>query len=96
MSIMSREMKDGRFARQANRFTDRIGTAEFPAEAGRYQLYASPACPWAHRALIVRNLLGLETTIGLTVVDPIRDVRGWRFGLSPEGRDPVTPDISWT
>jgi glutathionyl-hydroquinone reductase len=67
MSIMSREMRDGRFVRQANRFTDRIGTEEFPAEAGRYQLYASPACPWAHRALIVRNLLGLETTIGLTI-----------------------------
>jgi putative glutathione S-transferase len=83
-------MKDGRFVRQANRFTDRIGTDEFPAEAGRYRLYASLACPWAHRALIVRGLLGLEDTIGVTIVDPIRDERGWRFTLSPDDRDPST------
>jgi len=89
-NIMSREMKDGRFVRQPNRFTGRIGTDEFPAEAGRYQLYASLACPWAHRALIVRGLLGLEDTLGVTIVDPIRDERGWRFTLSPDDRDPVT------
>ena len=88
--IMSREMENGRFVRQANRFTGRIGTEEFPAEAGRYRLYASLACPWAHRALIVRRLLGLEDVIGVTIVDPIRDERGWRFTLSPDGRDPVT------
>jgi putative glutathione S-transferase len=75
---MTREMKDGRFVRQPNRFTDRIGTDEFPAESGRYQLYASLACPWAHRSLIVRRLLGLEDAIGVTIVDPIRDERGWR------------------
>ncbi|HEY0539272.1 MAG TPA: glutathione S-transferase family protein [Actinoallomurus sp.] len=89
-SIVNREMKDGRFVRQANRFTDRIGTEEFPAEAGRYRLYASLACPWAHRALIVRRLLGLEDTIGVTILDPIRDERGWRFTLSPDDRDPIT------
>jgi glutathionyl-hydroquinone reductase len=89
-NIMTREMKDGRFVRQPNRFTDRIGTGEFPAAAGRYQLYASLACPWAHRSLIVRGLLGLEDTIGVTIVDPIRDERGWRFTLSPGDRDPVT------
>ena len=90
VNSMIREMKDGRFVRQANRFTDRIGSREFPAEAGRYRLYASLACPWAHRALIVRRLLGLEDAIGVTIVDPIRDERGWRFTLSPDGRDPVT------
>jgi putative glutathione S-transferase len=89
-NIMTREMKDGRFVRQPNRFTDRIGTDEFPAESGRYQLYASLACPWAHRSLIVRRLLGLEDTLGVTIVDPIRDERGWRFTLSPDDRDPVT------
>ncbi|MQA86507.1 MAG: glutathione S-transferase family protein [Streptosporangiales bacterium] len=84
---------DGRFVRQRNRFTDRIttdGSSGFPAEPGRYQLYVSLACPWAQRSLIVRRLLGLEDTIGVTVVDPIRDERGWRFTLSPGGRDPVT------
>lgn len=90
----TREMSDGgRFVRQGNRFTDRItadGSSGFPAQAGRYQLYASLACPWAQRSLIVRRLLGLEDTIGVTIVDPIRDERGWRFTTSPGGRDPVT------
>ncbi|MGH3321359.1 MAG: glutathione S-transferase family protein [Streptosporangiaceae bacterium] len=83
----------GRFVRQRNRFTERItadGSSGFPAEAGRYQLYASYSCPWAQRSLIVRRLLGLEDVVGLTIVDPIRDERGWRFTLSPDGRDPVT------
>ncbi|WP_233358560.1 glutathione S-transferase family protein [Thermomonospora amylolytica] len=79
----------GRFVRQANRFTDRItadGAGGFPAEPGRYRLYVSYACPWAHRTLIVRHLLGLQDVIGVTVVDPIRDERGWRV----PGGDPVT------
>ncbi|MEZ5100797.1 MAG: glutathione S-transferase family protein [Thermoleophilia bacterium] len=47
--------------------------------AGRYHLYVSLACPWAHRTLIVRRLKRLEDAIGVTVVDPVRDGRGWRF-----------------
>jgi len=49
----------------------------------------SLACPWAHRSVIVRRLLGLEDAISLAVVDPIRDEGGWRFTLDPGGRDPV-------
>jgi putative glutathione S-transferase len=49
----------------------------------------SKACPWAHRAVIVRGLLGLDEVISLGTVDPIRDERGWRFTLDPDGRDPV-------
>ena len=49
------------------------------AETGRYHLYVSYACPWAHRIIIVRRLKGLEDVIGMTVVDPIRDERGWAF-----------------
>ncbi|HYA50532.1 MAG TPA: glutathione S-transferase family protein, partial [Streptosporangiaceae bacterium] len=66
------------------------GSTGYAAEAGRYQLYASLACPWSHRALIVRALLGLEQVIGLTLTDPIRDERGWRFPASNGGFDPVT------
>ncbi|WP_433477615.1 glutathione S-transferase family protein [Spirillospora sp. CA-142024] len=83
------EVEGGRFVRQANRFTERItadGSSGLPAEPGRYRLLVSYACPWAHRTLIVRRLLGLEDAIGVAVVDPIRDERGWRF---PD-RDPVT------
>ncbi|MCZ4123558.1 glutathione S-transferase family protein [Streptomyces sp. H39-S7] len=82
----------GEFTRQANRFTDRItadGSSGRTAEAGRYRLVVSLACPWAHRAIIVRRLLGLEDTISLGVVDPIRDERGWRFTLDEGDRDPV-------
>jgi putative glutathione S-transferase len=49
----------------------------------------SLACPWAHRSVIARRLLGLEDAISLAVVDPIRDERGWRFTGDPDGRDPV-------
>ncbi|HEY8374394.1 MAG TPA: glutathione S-transferase family protein [Pseudonocardiaceae bacterium] len=82
----------GEFVRQPNRFTDRItadGSSGWPVEPGRYRLVVSLACPWAHRSIIVRRLLGLEDVLSLAVVDPIRDERGWRFGLDPGGRDPV-------
>ena len=68
----------------------RDGSTGYAVEAGRYQLYASLACPWSQRALIVRELLGLERVIGLTLTDPIRDERGWRFPATTGGLDPVT------
>jgi glutathionyl-hydroquinone reductase len=73
---------DGEFARQEDAFRDFIsadGATSYPAEAGRYHLYISLACPWASRTLIVRNLLGLQEIIGVTVVDPVRDELGWAF-----------------
>ncbi|HYO55643.1 glutathione S-transferase family protein [Archangium sp.] len=83
----------GAFVRQAYTIRDRItadGSSGFPAVAGRYHLYVSLACPWAHRALIVRRLLGLEEVISMSVVDPIRDERGWAFRDGPGcSRDPV-------
>jgi len=72
----------GRFVRQASRFRDRVtadGSSGFPAAPGRYHLYVSYACPWAHRAIIVRRLKRLETVITMSVVDPVRDERGWAF-----------------
>jgi len=83
---------DGAFVRQKYSIRGRItadGSSGFPAEAGRYHLYVSLACPWAHRAIIVRRLLGLEDVISMSVVDPIRDERGWAFregrGHGPDG-----------
>src|SRR3954462_1759061 len=73
---------DGAFVRQRYAFRDRItadGSSGFPAEAGRYPPYVSLACPWAHRAVIVRGLLGLEDVISMSVVDPFRDEKGWAF-----------------
>jgi putative glutathione S-transferase len=83
----------GGFVRHEGSFTGRIssdGSSGFLAEPARYQLYACLACPWSHRALIVRRLLGLEQVIGLTLTDPIRDEHGWRFPDSHGGRDPLT------
>jgi len=72
----------GRFVRQQSAFRDHVsadGSSAFPAEAGRYHLYVSLACPWASRAIIYRKLKGLEEAIPMTVVDPVRDAKGWRF-----------------
>ena len=73
---------EGEFERQEDAFRELVstdGSTPYPAVAGRYHLYVSLACPWATRTLIVRKLLGLEKAIGLTVVDPVRDERGWAF-----------------
>jgi putative glutathione S-transferase len=66
------------------------GSSDFKAEPGRYHLYVSYACPWAQRTLIVRQLLGLEKVISASIVDPVRDERGWAFREGPgHGPDPV-------
>jgi glutathionyl-hydroquinone reductase len=83
----------GAFVRQEYSIRDRItadGSSGFKAEPDRYHLYVSYACPWAHRAIIVRRVLGLEDTVSLSAVDPIRDERGWAFRDGPGfSRDPV-------
>lgn len=85
------ESTGGRFVRQESRFRDWIradGSTPFAPEAGRYHLYVSLACPWAHRTLIFRRLEGLEDAITVSVVDPHMGVEGWVFGDSPG----ATPD----
>jgi putative glutathione S-transferase len=83
----------GRFVRQQSRFREWVtadGTSPYPAESGRYHLYVSYACPWAHRTIIVRRLKGLEGVIGMSAVDPVRDERGWAFTDERRcGPDPV-------
>ncbi|QWU17728.1 putative glutathione S-transferase [Paenibacillus sophorae] len=87
-------VRDGSFIRQQNRFTSVFGEGpgELAVQAGRYRLIWSAACPWAHRAVIVRRLLGLEDAIGLGTVDPIRPNlphTDWAFTLDEGGVDPV-------
>jgi len=74
----------GRFVRQSSAFRGTIAPGtDHPPQAGRYHLYVSLACPWAHRAVIARQLKGLTHVVGMTVVDPIRDERGWAFRDGP-------------
>lgn len=76
----------GEFTRQADLFRNQVtadGSSGYPSAAGRYHLYVSWACPWAHRTIIVRRLKKLEDVVGMTVVDPIRDERGWAFREGP-------------
>lgn len=78
----------GRFKRTPSSFRDWVtddgaagatGKAGFKAESGRYHLYVSYACPWAHRALIFRSLKGLTDHISLSVVHPLMGPNGWTF-----------------
>jgi putative glutathione S-transferase len=76
----------GRFVRESAAFHDTIAdeaAAEFSAEPGRYHLYVSLACPWAHRTLIVRRLKRLEAAIGVFVVHPYMGDQGWSFDPYP-------------
>ncbi len=89
----SEQSESGDFERQEDAFRSLVESspkAPHPAAGGRYHLYVSLACPWAHRALIVRCLQGLEKAVGATVVDPVRDDAGWAFREGPgHGADPV-------
>lgn len=69
----------GEFIRQDSQFRHWIGKEGFVPEAGRYQLFVSLACPWAHRTLIFRKLKKLEHIIGVTIVDPKMLEHGWVF-----------------
>ena len=69
----------GRFVRKDSSFRNFIGSERFPAEAGRYHLYISHACPWAHRTAIFRELKDLQDIISLSVVNALMVEHGWEF-----------------
>ncbi|KAI9016023.1 hypothetical protein DFJ74DRAFT_609072 [Hyaloraphidium curvatum] len=84
---------DGAFRRLPSSFRNFIEKGgEFPPESGRYHLYISLACPWAHRTLIVRNLKGLQDAISLSVVHWNMGPLGWRFLAEGEVAEKVTTD----
>jgi glutathionyl-hydroquinone reductase len=82
----------GRFVRPTTRFRRWVtedgsagasGEGGFPAARGRYHLYVSLACPWAHRTLIMRKLKGLDEIVSISMVEPLYGPHGWWFGTSP-------------
>ncbi len=84
--------EEGRFVRRESRFRGRVtadGSSGFAAEPGRYHLYISWACPWAHRTAIVRRLKGLEGAISLSSVLPRMGEDGWEFSSEGEFSDPL-------
>lgn len=86
----ARSGTNGRFQRRDSvfrAFVEDRPDARFRPESGRYHLYVSYACPWAHRTLIARKLKGLEPHIGVSVVDPLMGEDGWIFGDDPDGTD---------
>lgn len=81
--------EDGEVQREETSFRGELGTDGFPVEPGRYHLYVSLACPWAHRTLVTRVLRSLEDAVSVDVLDPYRDERGWQF---TPGKPGCTPD----
>lgn len=69
----------GKFVREESQFRAALGEAEHPVQSGRYHLYVSLACPWAHRALIFRELKALVDHIDISVVSPLMLENGWTF-----------------
>jgi putative glutathione S-transferase len=91
-TIPAKTDADGAFQRQDSVFRSWVsddGSTPFGVEPGRYHLYVCRACPWAHRTMIGRVLMGLEAAISISFVDPIRDASGWAFTEPGRYEDPV-------
>ena len=85
---------EGGYERKARYIETRItrdgaGDGDLAVEPGRYRLAVSRACPWAHRAILTRKLLGLEDVLSMAVAGPVHDQDSWTFDLDPGGVDPV-------
>ena len=82
----------GSFDRDMNYIDDRVlddPTSSWPLAAGRYRLIGARACPWAHRAIITRQVLGLDSALSLGIAGPTHDWKSWTFDLDPDSVDPV-------
>lgn len=74
--------ENGQFQRMSTQFRQCVtadSSSDFKAESGRYHLYISLGCPWAHRTAILWKLKGLENIVSLSIVDPVISEQGWQF-----------------
>ena len=94
-------VKNGEFVRAESSFRNWVtadgspgpsGSGDYKAQSGRYHLYVSYACPWAHRTLIFRQLKGLTEHISVSVVHPLMLQGGWRFASNANDYPDATPD----
>lgn len=88
----------GRFVREETKFADRVtrdGSSGFPVASGRYHLYVSLACPWAHRTVLTRKLKGLEKAVSLSVVHPHMGENGWEFRDAPGTISDTVNGFEW-
>jgi len=86
MTEWTERNESGQFQRMPTLFHRRItadGSSGFQADLGRYHLYVSLGCPWAHRTVLVRSLKGLQDVISLSIVDPVISEQGWKFSDQP-------------
>ncbi len=84
----ARQSADGKFERTQSTWRDWVradSEAQFAAEANRYHLYVNVGCPWAYRAVLMRNLKGLNQVIGMTTCQPAMGKQGWTF-LAEDGK----------
>ena len=89
-SVKGKEFnRDSRYIETRIVAEPREGTDDYPVEPHRYRLVAAYACPWANRAIIVRDLLGLDQVISMGNPGPTHDEDSWTFDLDPGGVDPV-------
>jgi putative glutathione S-transferase len=85
-NLFGYKISDGEFVRDEVNFRNWVSTdgkGPFPVESGRYHLYVSLACPWSHRAVLLRSIRKLESVISISVTDPIWNEKGWCFGTEP-------------
>ncbi|MGC1244950.1 MAG: glutathione S-transferase family protein [Spirulinaceae cyanobacterium] len=85
MSQLAPRNKSGAYIRPESQFRNSVGTETYPAQKGRYRLYAGLGCPWAHRTLVTRTLKGLEEVVPVSIVSPAAEAGIWVFDQEEEG-----------
>ena len=85
---VTQTMPNGEWERSRSTVRHRIGEDRFPPQANRYHLFVAWNCPWAHRALLIRAIMGLDD-ISVSYARPNRNDQGWVFDADGAYSDPL-------